>query len=166
MARYRLRKGVRSTVYRPGQFVSRSYAKRYPHLVKRQRTVAPKRRPPPRLRRPPVVRPPREWEVTLVAKTRKGRRERSIDVTFRVVPRRGVEATETSVRKAVWAAAVHGVTLRDYSIRGIDWRWNEAGRKPHEYRYFGAEAEEAAKSTSSLMRRVGMQGLRVAPVEA
>jgi hypothetical protein len=88
-----------------------------------------------------------------------------VDITFRIRPRLGIQATAESVKKAVWASVVHGRRLLDYEIQGIDWRNRVAGRGEQVYEYRGDRIGDAAVHSRSVLRRLGMEALRVAPVK-
>ncbi|MGH9892341.1 MAG: hypothetical protein ACREA0_10230 [bacterium] len=165
---YRLRAGEQSSKYQPGQRVSADYASRYPHKVAKVRR---RRKPPVPPLPPPEVSRIAEWEVTAVWKTRKGKHSQTSDVTFRVrVLDPKLVATGESVRKAVWAAVVHGRELESYEIQGINWRnVEQIGRRTVE-REYGYEPweptwAETVAATQKIVRGTGLAKLRVAPVE-
>lgn len=107
--------------------------------------------PPP----PPVKR--EEWDVTIFYITADGKVE---DITVRLIAPPGVTATTAEVRAVFWRAHKDGPgTLTKWLVEGMDWRG---------YAYPGAQVslEEAMQNMAGIVNTVGLDGLRVARVEA
>lgn len=155
--RYRLRAGERSSKYRSGQYVSATYAARFPHKV--QAGYIPAR---PRREIPAPAAVPEEWEVTV--------RYRSsgqvVDMTVRImVPPEFAPAKPSDIRKAAWRV-VHGHALDKYEFAGVDWRREYKGKGRGKSYEGESDNPEDATSFKGMFRTVGFDNLRVAYVEA
>jgi len=113
----------------------------------------------------PGSREQEEWEVTVSYADASGG---IVDISFRLLGKRGARYTNDQVRAGLWFAHKHGAgALADFALEGIDWRntYKRGAEQEYSYPDQKTSVQEVLDNAGGILNTVGLSGLRVALVE-